>query len=366
MFFKFNKLSAFITLGCLSASALAFSGPPGNEISNIGLSIDNNEGTIYANGNMQAKLHVQYQLAEGAQLKQITILDRNTRQPLQDSPSWFVDTEENEYLHVISYSSRSSTELPTSKTSNVYVNRYIRASRIDNVDLCVKIETVSGSVKDNCTDGAPVYLQAIAPVVINGSDFELQHVKTIISNDHRHMQQKYLKVRDPRLAPGLRVEFMQTDANSDGFYNLDSGYNAVRDYQLWEFDSTYVGAWLFKPNDFNKVRYNSLGGNAIESTLTHSSDSSIVAEVIHYETHELRILAGRRECWLYTSDYYVCTGSDYDGTVEYVPISNIDGFIKDKLPSTSPSSQINVTDQYGNQGYFILDYPNGGDDLVLR
>lgn len=47
MFFKFNKLPAFITLGCLSVSALAISGPPGNEINNIGFGVDSGEGMIY-------------------------------------------------------------------------------------------------------------------------------------------------------------------------------------------------------------------------------------------------------------------------------------------------------------------------------
>ncbi|MDE1242887.1 hypothetical protein [Vibrio aestuarianus] len=179
MFFKFKKLLAYITLGCLSVSAQAFEGPPGNEISKLGISIDNGEGTIYANGNMQAEVHIYYELVEGAQIKAIRLIDRNTRQPLQDSPYWFVDTTENEYLHVISYNqNRSSTGLPSLKTGEVHVRRYVRASRIDNVDVCLEIETMSGSMSDTCIYGETVKLQAVAPVVIDSTDFELQHVHT--------------------------------------------------------------------------------------------------------------------------------------------------------------------------------------------
>ncbi|MDE1337659.1 hypothetical protein [Vibrio aestuarianus] len=362
MFFKFNKLLAYITLGCLSVSAQAFDGPPGNEISKLGIRIDTGEGMIYANGNMQAEVHVYYELVEGAQIKAIRLIDRNTRQPLQDSPYWFVDTTENEYLHVISYNqNRSSTGLPSLKTGEVYVRRYVRASRIDNVDVCLEIETMSGSMRDTCINGETVQLQAVAPVVIDSSDFELQHVATLMSNHNRHLQQKYLKVRDPKLAPGLKIDFMESDGDSNGVYNLDSYFNAVRDYQLWDDRSTYVGAWLLKPHDFNKVRFHSLDGNYIDVNLFHSGDTSIVAEVIHYETHEARILAGQRECWRYDSTYYYCTDWGYTGEMEFVYKDGIDRYIKDKVPS-----RVNVTDQFGNRGYFTLDYPNGGDDLVLR
>lgn len=366
MIFKFNKLSAFITLGCLSASALAFSAPPpGNEIMNISLRIDNNEGTIYANGNMQAQLYVQYELVEGARLKEITILNRNSRQPLQDSPNWFVDRSENEYLHVISYDSRSSTELPTSKTSDVVTRyRYVRAGQVDNVDLCVRIETESGSVKDNCENGAPVYLQAIAPVVIDSSDFELVHVKNIISDSERHMEQKYIKVRDPRLAVGLKIEGTAPDDYNDKIYRLSSYHNAIRDYQLWQPISNYVGAWLFKPNDFNKILYSTTSGGVLVDLL-HSNDASIIAEVIHYEVHQYRFLALGLEC-MERDSYYYCTKGYYESGTQWMPGYYIDPAMKDKLPNTEPSSKVNVTDQYGNQGYFILDYPNGGDDLVLR
>ncbi|MDE1337377.1 hypothetical protein [Vibrio aestuarianus] len=363
MFFKFKKLLAYITLGFLSASALAFDGPPGNEISKLGIRIDTDEGMIYANGNMQAEVHVYYELVEGAQIKAIRLIDRNTRQPLQDSPYWFVDTTENGYLHVISYNeNRSSTGLPSLKTGEVYVRRYVRASRIDNVDVCLEIETMSGSMRDTCINGETVTLKAIAPVVIDSTDFELQYATTLVHDADRRLEQWYLKVRDPKLAPGLKIEFMQTDRYSNDLFGLHSNYAAVRDYQLWDASSAFVGAWLLRPHDFNKARFHSLDGNYIDVNLIHSGDTSIVAEVLHYETHRARILAGQRECWRHDSTLYYCTIFAYTGGMEYVLKEVIhNSYIEDKVPS-----RVNVTDQFGNQGYFTLDYPNGGDDLVLR
>ncbi|MDE1242886.1 hypothetical protein [Vibrio aestuarianus] len=183
-----------------------------------------------------------------------------------------------------------------------------------------------------------------------------------MNNDNRYVEQQYLKVRDPKLAPGLKIEFMQTDGDSTDVYRLDSSHNAVRDYQLWDNRSAYVGAWLLKPHDFNKFRFNSLDGRAIDANLFHSGDTNVVAEVIHYETHEERFLAHRRECWDQSGLYYYCTGINYEGVRRLVLKEFIhDNYLHDKVPS-----RVNVTDQFGNRGYFTLDYPNGGDYLVLR
>ncbi|MDE1241990.1 hypothetical protein, partial [Vibrio aestuarianus] len=283
-------------------------------------------------------------------------------QPLQDSPYWFVDTTENEYLHVISYNeNRSSTGLPTLKTGEVYVKRYVRASRIDNVDVCLEIITRSGSMRDTCINGQTVQLQAVAPVVIDSSDFELQHVATLMSNHNRHLQQKYLKVRDPRLAVGLKIEGV-VGSSAEDYYPLDSSQNIVRDYQLWDDRSAYVGAWILKPNDYRKVRFGSLNGNYIDANITNYNDTNIVGNIIHYETHEERILAGRRECWWHSGGYYPCTSSIYSGNVYWEDASLLhEMYVHDKVPA-----RVNVTDRFGNQGYFTLDYPNRGDDLVLR
>ncbi|EAR57581.1 hypothetical protein SKA34_08343 [Photobacterium sp. SKA34] len=150
-------------------------GPPDSGFKN--LKIFASDGTskvnIFANGNMQAKLDIIYDLAPGYELKDIHLKQLNTEDELE---GWKISDTSNQYLHQIDNLS-SSISVSDSMTAHRYIST---EDEIPNsISVCVEATAIKDGVeskKSTCnaqTSNAFVYINAITPHYLGKEDFDL-------------------------------------------------------------------------------------------------------------------------------------------------------------------------------------------------
>ncbi|EAS63297.1 hypothetical protein VAS14_15987 [Vibrio angustum S14] len=150
-------------------------GPPDSGFKN--LKIFASDGTskvnIFANGNMQAKLDIIYDLAPGYELKDIHLKQLNTEDELE---GWKISDTSNQYLHQIDNLS-STMSVSDSMTAHRYIST---EDEIPNsISVCVEATAIKDGVetkKSTCnaqTSNAFVYINAIAPHYLGKEDFNL-------------------------------------------------------------------------------------------------------------------------------------------------------------------------------------------------
>lgn len=353
-----NKFTIALLTTLISSSVFA------TEISSVNLYQDSGEGRIYANDRMQAEIYVSYDIEEGAQVEDIFLLNRNTREKITDIPGWSVDRQSNEYLHVIGMSSRSMA-LPSLNRTTERLNLYVRSDRVDNVDLCVEVTTVSGESQDNCDYGNAVQVQAIQPIRYSSDDFELKIINKIIDNSHRDLYQYSLLARNTNLLPIKAKKLLSVAAYGSSVYHLSALDALVRDYQRGDERSTSVTAFAMTPNDFSKVEYNGQdGGNYTKPLMTVNEQT--IATIVHYARHKRIMLVGNRlEC----NDeknrvgYWVCSLGQPDVTGAGWKLGDeaVSPHLTDILPG-----RLQIEDRYGNTGELVFNYPNDGDTLTMQ
>lgn len=353
-----NKFTIALLTTLISSSVFA------TEISSVNLYQDSGEGRIYANDRMQAEIYVSYDIEEGAQVEDIFLLNRNTREKITDIPGWSVDRQSNEYLHVIGMSSRSMA-LPSLNRTTERLNLYVRSDRVDNVDLCVEVTTVSGESQDNCDYGNAVQVQAIQPIRYSSDDFKLELINKMIDSRHRDLFQYSLLARNTNLLPIKAKNLLSADDYGSSVYHLSALDALVRDYQRGDGRSTSVAAFAMTPSDFITIEYNGQDGGNYTKPLLAVNDQTI-ATIVHYARHGGRMLVGDRlECRDYKSvdGYWVCSLGQPGETGSAWKLG--DGAVSPYLTDILPG-KLQIEDLYGNTGDIFLNYPSGGDTLILQ
>ena len=167
-------LVALSTFFNVSHAQELYAGPPDSGFKN--LKIFASDGTsqvnIFANGNMQAKLDIIYDLAPGYELKDIHLKQYNTEDELE---GWKVSDTSNQYIHQIDSSSLTISVLD-GKTAERYISTEDEIS--NRISVCVEATAINKNgveaKKSNCnsqTTNTSVYVNAIAPHYLGKGDF---------------------------------------------------------------------------------------------------------------------------------------------------------------------------------------------------
>ncbi|WP_341659992.1 hypothetical protein [Vibrio sp.] len=222
-----SVVSSFI----LNSVCLASSPPNESEIKELSITIDNGDGAIYANGNMQLEVSVNYELLEGANVASIELLTPNSdlrsdpilgpilfpssppipnqgvitihdsvlgtiSLPMSESfpesisdPNskeyipigWsglFYDVLPNTYLKtVMAGRNRRSATMPVNSLRNRQMSSkklYIRTKEPQNKEICVRLTTESGDSRSTCDkrgSNSYITLRAIEPLGWSARDF---------------------------------------------------------------------------------------------------------------------------------------------------------------------------------------------------
>lgn len=167
-----------------------FAGPPGSAILDLSITIPGgNTAEIYANGNNQVEVFVNYELAEGEKVNWIRLKRFQDKQDLYDL-GWkyrrkegYTDEQYNsvggKYFQPNGfYKTTNGNDLQRSisyLTSSEGVQLlYPSTDKIALTDICVELETQSGSKMDTCSGGinnGKVIINSIKPNIINESYF---------------------------------------------------------------------------------------------------------------------------------------------------------------------------------------------------
>lgn len=351
---KINKFKFSLLLSMMSASVFA-ANPPGSDIMELNIYQDGGEGRIYANNKMQTEIYISYRIAMEAVVKSITLRNANSLQKLEDIYGWSVDSYENNYPHVIGQSSRNMVV-----QDNTVIKRYVRSSVIDNVDICVDLELMSGERKTTCQTSPSVSVQAIQPIRYSSDDFNLELINKIVDGSNRSLFQYSLIAKNPSYLPPLKVKnALSVSDYGHSVYHLNAVDATAQAYRSSQ-SSASVSAFVMKPNDFTHVQFYGTDAKYYAKELRIVNDQTI-ATIVHYAPHKGRILvADELECYDVYDNYWHCAGI-YAG--EWLRVQ--DSYIESKMIDTLPG-RVQFEDLYGNTGEVLLNYPNGGAALTLQ
>ncbi|MBB1315630.1 hypothetical protein [Aliivibrio sp. SR45-2] len=244
-------LSIFISSSALAVSlppdgSLERSGPPTPPSSSIkGLRIVAGNGTsntsIYANGNMQAKLNVFYDIESGDSLKNISIKELYTAATLSQ---WNVTDIKNQHFSNDLISRSSGPQ----NLSQSYLTKYLTTNSQDIVSACVELTTRNGSFKSTCdgdSNQSFVRIEALEDQSFTVADWDKNlHTKMKNSLGHESWLRGYTPPNGRKIAyvdyKGSYARNGRTPNNAKVIFASPSYNSTVRKGQ----STLYV----FKPN----------------------------------------------------------------------------------------------------------------------
>ena len=203
--FKRNaKLMKFSSLACLSLlTTSVLAGPPGSAIKDLRIVAGNGTSatTIYANGNMQAKLNIFYELDSGESVDSIKIKELYTGNELS---KWTVsDIKNNNFVNDVQSGMVQSGQLKT------YLSKYLTTNSPSLTSVCVELTTINGSVKSTCkgdTNQSSVQIKALQCITYNfTNDWVLsQHAK--IRNSFGNNGESWVRAYTP--PKGFKIAYI--------------------------------------------------------------------------------------------------------------------------------------------------------------
>ena len=119
--------------------------PPQAQIQKLALHLDQGE-SIYANGNMQAVVRIEYKLAPGVEMKRHVLRTYNTDDDIALS-GWNISTESNGYDHNIG-SSRMMASAPRQSEKSSFVTYYLSTDQANLNKICVMLQSEKEGVTE--------------------------------------------------------------------------------------------------------------------------------------------------------------------------------------------------------------------------
>ena len=341
--------------------------PPDSGFKN--LKIFASDGTskvnIFANGNMQAKLDIIYDLAPGYELKDIHLKQLNTEYELE---GWKISDTSNQYLHQI-----DSLLSTISVSDRMTAHRYISTEdKIPNsVSVCVEATAIKNGIeskKSTCnsqTSNAFVYVKASKPKYLTKDDFVLTSWADSESFENYY---DYIEIKEQTLMKKPNTPRILS-VESDSWHKGDDAINAGNAFVLANYVSnlpsqvSQVASWLESDSNQTLVKFventglNSTWGTTKELPIPYDRKN----EKNYITTFVTQILKGDKFLLKETEwNYNLCAEQTFPWGIydqHYYTCQNI-GELWQVAPQmgynvnsitwiTRPSNTLKVTDIYG-------------------
>ena len=217
---------------------------------------EGNATTIYGNGEMQAKLIVNYELSSGFHSPIINIKEKYSGNDLPDT--WRVSASANGYLHVISnynYSAASYSSGSSFNANRISENRYVSSSSPSSIiNACVELTAIDSNgtsyTDSTCyeaTNADMVRISSTRPIVYTEERFTMTYVR----NDEGYNTD----VRYYELVPDSNINQAFEVVNACHFPSQGSSSFIRIPNESGELSSSPTYAFLYKSTD-------TLGGKA--------------------------------------------------------------------------------------------------------
>ncbi|QUM76795.1 hypothetical protein HWV00_11420 [Moritella sp. 24] len=324
-------------------------------------------GNIYANGNMQAKIRVDYKAQAGFSLMDITLCDYFEMTPIEDSGEWKVDEIENDYLHEIISSQPSNNDNPEDVNTNFadwipfYDTRYLRTADDTeaSADVCVVVTGMQSDgeliAKTSCI-GDSVSTIHVAAEIPEPVEFELNWDKINDTNEHLskvyelHSVDKNIQIHDIKYRNGASEA-----TNTTLRVNSQSDFNVLRDTQTGERISSWVGVWAYDSSKVDTVEIINENSKSVGSfdlpTLAPPSSPSLITSFFLFQLHRYYYMIADNLC------YKTGTGSNscynYEGKHSYPTGIG---------ESDYRTNDLTITDVYGTPRSVSIKFGNGNDN----
>ncbi|MCG9685236.1 hypothetical protein L1D31_22220 [Vibrio sp. Isolate23] len=177
-----TKKKIFSSVGCVSTcilmlySSLSYS----DELDRLAVTSNGqSQGQIYANGNMQLELDINWEWnstipEEDREITKITLIDYQSGMDIQDIGYRYIDSSGNPigdrgFNKLITNSLKERSDPITTNVNEGHAVRYVDTSQVTNIEICIEVETKLGSVQDTCNSSLEdyaVYLESHVPVIL--------------------------------------------------------------------------------------------------------------------------------------------------------------------------------------------------------
>ncbi|EEZ00026.1 hypothetical protein VOA_001383 [Vibrio sp. RC586] len=208
---------------------------------------------IYANGNMQAKLLVKYELSSGFYNPKITLKQKDLGSDLPST--WNVSFIDNGFSHLLDTRSITARSLEKSQTAEVV---YVTSKEVDYMDICVELtaEHIRHGVKTSSTcfentNQDRVLVTAKQPVIYSNNDFEIKYTNEV--------KNKKLTIKNYSISPKENVKNLVFKVG-DGHLRVPDSKNNVysipKNSKLLQVNSngSYLSFAEFLPGGINTYR----------------------------------------------------------------------------------------------------------------
>ncbi|QUM76794.1 hypothetical protein HWV00_11415 [Moritella sp. 24] len=322
-------------------------------------------GGIYANGNMQAQIRVDYKAQGGFSLMNITLCDAYEMEPIEAKGKWKVDEIENDYLHEILSRQSSNDDSLEDVNTNMgdwipfYDTRYLRTTGNEPVsaDVCVVVTGMQSDgeliAKTSCIgdDMSSIHIAAGLP---EPAEFELKSKKIRDEKNNRakvyelHSVNQVIQVKDIQYSNGVK-EATASILRLNG----SSSYNVLRDYQKGNWESSWVGVWAYDSSKVYEIEHinaisHSVGSFSL-STITPPSTSSLITSFFLFQIHEQNFMIADNFCAECIYGMNDCI--NYDGDTSHMQL------VSDRL-----TNDLTITDFYGTARSLTVKFGNGNDN----
>ncbi|WP_375319974.1 hypothetical protein [Aliivibrio logei] len=205
---------------------------------------------IYANGNMQAKLIVKYDLSDGFYNPKIELKQKDIGLDLPST--WKVSHIENEFDHIIDSRSRIGSNLQSAQAAEAV---YVTSREVDYMDICVELTAEHnnyGEITDTtCFDSTnqdSVVINAKRPVKYTTDDFDINYTN--------ETNNKKLKIKSYSISPKSHlnnIEFTVGKGHLRGKSSNNNVYSDPKNGKMLEVNSngSYLYFVEFLPKDMN-------------------------------------------------------------------------------------------------------------------
>ncbi|QUM76793.1 hypothetical protein HWV00_11410 [Moritella sp. 24] len=342
------------------------------ELYNVSISVLGS-GDIYANGNMQAEIAIDYKALGGFSFTDITLCDFYEMTPIETDEEWAVEEVGNDYLHEI-LSSQSSTEQRNNEEDITITDaewepyretRFIRKTNDlpATAEICVVVKGMQSNdkiiAKTSCIGDnmSRVHISAQKPKPIG---FELKS-DTIRDEKYHlakvyelHSQSEYVQIHDIQYSNGA-VEAISSNLR----LNSDSEFYVLRDYQGAVGVSSWVGLWAYDSSKVETIEHINEDSDTVGSfdlsIISPPSTPSLVTSFLLYQMHEEYYMIADKKCIKNASSQNVCVNYQGDNSIA-------------NGESDRRANELSITDFYGTTHSLSLKFGTGNDDddLVLR
>ncbi|WP_104026854.1 hypothetical protein [Vibrio jasicida] len=205
---------------------------------------------IYANGNMQAKLIVKYDLNDGYHNPIIKLKQKDLG---IDLPSgWTVSSIENDFDHTIGYASKTILRSSTSQATEV---KYVTSREVDYMDICVELTAehdnygkVTDTTCDESTNRDSILVDAKRPIVYTNDDFNVEYTNKT--------NNKKLTIKNYSISPKSElknIEFTVGNGHLRGKSEDGNVYSNPKNAKMLQVNSngSYIYFAEFLPKEMN-------------------------------------------------------------------------------------------------------------------